>query len=177
MDAGYPRRGADGPGVGGDRYNGGVAVDVAAAPAAPEPMRKLPRTARRILWWTIGTLVFVAVAVSTWLGESSGRRTATAPKAFCMATAKYEAELGRQEARAKVDAARQIPLIEGMVTTAPRKVQADAELFLAKMQEVVAAPDGAARKRLQDDPDVRAAVDRVNRYYSQGCGVFARNGI
>ena len=64
--------------------------------------------------------------------------------------------------------------MEDIVATAPKAIRADAETFLASLRAVDAAPNKAAKRKLQDDPDIRQAVVNVNRYWNQGCGVFDR---
>jgi len=133
------------------------------------------RRARR-WWWAAGLLALVAVGALTWIGRQSGARVPPAPKAFCRAAARYDAELERQAEASRRDIDRQIRFVEDIAATAPRRIRPDADTFLQSLRQLRAAPSKKARDRLRDDPEVKAAVERVNRYWNQGCGVFDRQG-
>lgn len=132
------------------------------------------RRRARAWWWAAGAFALVVVGVLTYLGRQSGGDIPPAPRAFCKAAERYEAELERQAAAYERDTARQIRFVEDIAATAPRAVRADARTFLDALRAIEAAPNDAARRRLQDDPDVKRAVDNVNRHWNQGCGVFDR---
>jgi len=68
----------------------------------------------------------------------------------------------------KIDVDRQIELVAELARTAPTSIQADADIFLDSLQRVGDDPS------LKDDPDVREAVDNVNRLANQACGVYDR---
>ncbi len=160
-----------------DRHNGAVADDVPTVydPTALDPAADLAsrRRARKWVWAMVG-LIFVGILVVLYMGRQSSTSEIEAPKAFCHAANAYEEELGRQQVAYKINTARQIEKVEAIVATAPKAIRADAETFLASLRAVDAAPNAKARERLQDDPDVRQAVENVNRYWNQGCGVFDR---
>lgn len=120
------------------------------------------------------TLVCVGIVVALTLDRRSGTSDVEAPKAFCRAARAYEAELSRQAKRYRLDPARQIARVEDIAATAPRAIRRDADTFLAALRAVAAAPTQAQKRALQDDPEVRQAVENVNRYWNQGCGVFDR---
>jgi hypothetical protein len=113
----------------------------------------------------VGALVLLALVAA-----ACGRSEASfeAPRAFCKAGAAYEKELERQQSRGEAVGAKQLPYVERIAATAPPRIADDAAVFLAAMQRVVADPTAV------DDPAVQRAVTNVNRYYSQGCGVYAR---
>jgi hypothetical protein len=110
------------------------------------------------------TLVVVVLAVSA----CSGSAKPTASKAFCLAADKYDNEITRQQKKGKIDVDRQIELVAELARTAPTSIQADADIFLDSLQRVGDDPS------LKDDPDVREAVDNVNRLANQACGVYDR---
>lgn len=142
----------------------------------PEADRVSRRQARK-WWWALVVFVVVVVAVISYLGRQSESEAPRAPKAFCKAAKAYEDEIDRQAERYELDVDRQIARVEGMVATAPKAIRAEAEVFLRSLEEYRDAPNEAARERLKDDPEVKAAVDDVNRYWTQGCGVFDREGL
>jgi hypothetical protein len=163
----------------GDRHNGGVADDAQPVydPAALDPEADVvSRRRARKWWWALGGFAFVVVLVMMYMGRQSETEIPPAPKAFCVAANAYEEELERQQIAYRIDTAKQIERVADIAATAPRAVKDDAELFLRSLREIDAAPDAAARAELQDDPEVKAAVDEVNRYWNQGCGVFEREG-
>lgn len=158
-----------------------MAVVPPTDPASPEPVvpptTGRPRTKR--FWWILGTVVFVLLAGSYWLGQESRSQYPPAPAAYCRASTRYEKAIERQAAEQKIDVAKQVELVDALVAAAdrgirrrvPADVRDDLATFAAAMQR---AGVGDAPV---DDPDVQAAVDRVNRYSSQACGVFRREGI
>ena len=93
-------------------------------------------------------VVPVLLAVGCRSEESSGPKPS---RAFCDAAARYDDRLSKG---AKLD--EQIRLVQGMVDTAPAKIEADPSV--------------------KDDPKVKQAVENVNRYAAQGCGFYERQG-
>jgi hypothetical protein len=162
-----------------DRHNGAVADDTPTVydPAALEPAADLV-SRRRARKWVWGLIAVVAISIlgAMYIGGKSERSAPDAPKAFCKAAADWEDEVARTERRYQRDIDRQLPIVENLAATAPRKVRADAQLFLSQMQAIKDAPNKKARDALRDDPDVIVAVANVNRYASQGCGFFKRQG-
>jgi hypothetical protein len=96
-------------------------------------------------------------------GCQNGGGTPKPPKAFCDAASRYDervqegAELGEQ-----------IRLVEKIADAAPAKIKADAEKFLDALRRVETDPS------VRDNPDIRRAVENVNRYSAQGCGFYER---
>jgi hypothetical protein len=147
-----------------------------ATPAAPVPGGR-PRTKR--FWWVLGTIVFVIAAALYWVGQQSQPKFPPAPAVYCKASKRFETEIDRQAAVRKIDVAKQVELVDALVVAADepgrRRVPADVRADLATFAEAMhRAEAGTAEK---DDPEIQAAVDRVNRYSSQACGVFARRGL
>jgi hypothetical protein len=113
-------------------------------------------------------LVAAAVALISVVAVASCRESGSAPKApeaFCEAASKYDDRIARN---AKVD--EQIRLVQRMVDTAPAKIKADAQTFVDALRRVETDPS------VKDDPKIKRAVDRVNRFAAQGCGFYKREG-
>jgi hypothetical protein len=122
-------------------------------------------------------LIAALVALMVVGGACSGRPQ-SAPKPFCQGAFDYEAELQRELTKGTVDGAKQIVLFRRIVATAPAAVHADAQRFLDALERVQADPR-VRYDRAITDPAHRA-VDRVNRYASNRCGLFNQqrgNGI
>jgi hypothetical protein len=109
-----------------------------------------------------------AIAIIALLGACTSSDTPKASKAFCRAADRYDSELERQQERGVIDTDRQLERVEELARTAPAAIEDDAQVFLDAMRRVEDEPD---RK---DDPDVREAVDNVNRLANQACGVYDR---
>lgn len=90
------------------------------------------------------------------------------PSDFCRAGKIYEERItsGR-----KVPIDDQVSLVRRMDAAAPPDVAEDTATFLAALLQVQGGDERAV-----DSPEVRDAVTRVNRRYSQGCGVYDRRG-
>jgi hypothetical protein len=97
--------------------------------------------------------------------SSEGGNAPKAPLAFCKAAARYDDRLSRN---AKID--EQIRLVQRMVDTAPAKIKANAQTFVDALRRV------ETDKSVKDDPNVKRAVESVNRYAAQGCGFYERQG-
>lgn len=146
------------------------------SPGDPPPIGR-PRTKR--FWWILGSVVFVLLSGSYWLGQQSQSQYPPAPNAYCKASTRYEKAIEEQAAEQEIDVAEQIELVDALVAAAdlptrrrvPEEIRADLDTFARAMQR---AGEGRAPV---DDPTVQAAVDRVNRYSSQACGVFRREGL
>ena len=110
------------------------------------------------------------VAVAAVLGAAcSGQARPEASRAFCRAADDYNTELERAQKQGKADVARQLPLVEAIVETAPRELRADAETFADALRRVETEPG------LRDDPEVKVAVENVNRFANQACNVYERD--
>jgi hypothetical protein len=106
------------------------------------------------------------------LAGCGGSQTLEASKAFCLAADRYDSLLERQQGAGEVDVDRQIVRVEDIAQTAPAAIADDAQMFLDALRDVGDDPS------LKDDPKVREAVDNVNRYANQACGVYdRRSGI
>lgn len=92
-----------------------------------------------------------------------------ASPAFCRAADRYNTELERAQKNGTADVERQLPLVEALVETAPKEVKADAETFADALRRVETDPG------LRDDPDVKIAVENVNRFANQACNVYERD--
>jgi hypothetical protein len=97
--------------------------------------------------------------------SSEGGNAPKAPLAFCKAAARYDDRVSRN---AKID--EQVRLVQRMVDTAPAKIKADAQTFVDALRRV------ETDKSAKDDPNVKRAVENVNRYAAQGCGFYERQG-
>ena len=97
--------------------------------------------------------------------SSEGGNAPKAPLAFCKAAARYDDRVSRN---AKLD--EQIRLVQRMVDTAPAKIKADAQTFVDALRRV------ETDKSAKEDPNVKRAVENVNRYAAQGCGFYERQG-
>lgn len=117
-------------------------------------------------------LLAVAAALLL-LGVACSGQTSSAPKLFCENAYRYEAELERQQTNGKVDVGKQISLVRPLAATAPPAIHADAQRFLQALEQV--GTDPSVRNNLA----VKRAVDNVNRYASNRCGLFKQqpNGI
>jgi hypothetical protein len=102
------------------------------------------------------------------LGAGCSREEApSASPAFCTAVDKYNDELDRQVERGKVDPERELARVEALARTAPKAIQADAETFVDALRRVADDPS------LKDDPDIKRAVDNVNRFANEACGLYS----
>jgi len=135
------------------------------------------RKRARVWWWVTGVVV---VGLVIWVlatgGEADRGNKITAPRDFCRAAAHFERVIERQHADGNeltpAEVSRQVVLMQVVVDTAPRKVRANSETFLAALQRAE-----AAGKQVQVTDAERAAAENVNRTYAQGCGVYKRDGI
>src|SRR5262245_39206634 len=146
-------------------------------PLDPEADARSRKRAR--VWWIITAVVVVGLLawVLTTGGESDRGNEITAPRDFCRAADRYEKAVERQHADSQdrltpEQISRQVALAQVVVDTAPNKVRADAETFLAVLQRAE-----AAGKEIEATPQERAAVENVNRHFAQGCGIYAREGL
>lgn len=112
--------------------------------------------------WLASALVGLTAVAA---GCSSAPKAAP-PKAFCDAANRYEGELDHEQTVGKVDVAKQISIVQQMAENAPPALRSDAQTFLNALQRVATDP------HLRDNPAVKRAVDNVNRYASNKCGLF-----
>jgi len=112
--------------------------------------------------WVAAALLALTVVAA---GCSSAAKAAP-PKAFCDAANRYEGELDHEQTVGKVNVAKQISIVEQMAANAPASLRSDTQTFLNALRRVGTNP------RLRDNPNVKRAVDNVNRYASNKCGLF-----
>jgi hypothetical protein len=110
----------------------------------------------------VAVLAALLLAVA---GCSSERDAPDAPLAFCKAAAEYDHQLST---KTEVPLRTQIRLVGDIVDAAPRAVVDDARTFLNALEAVGTDDEGV------DDPEIRQAVENVNRYAAQGCDFYAR---
>ncbi len=112
------------------------------------------------------SLALVAFAA----GCSGGSGSPAGLRSFCEAASRYETELEREATNGKVDATRQVSLVQQIAASAPPAVRADAETFLSALKAAERDP------QVSHDPAVtkpaHVAADNLNRYASQKCGFF-----
>jgi hypothetical protein len=112
-------------------------------------------------------VVLVAVSAATGCGRSDEPVTRP-PDAFCEAAIDLEDGLENL-----VGINEQVRLVRRLVETAPSEIEADARTFLDALEAVRDDPDNPD---LRDDPDVQEAVERVNRFATNGCELFEQEG-
>jgi hypothetical protein len=110
----------------------------------------------------LGALGALTLAVT---GCSSERDAPDAPLAFCRAASEYDHQLSTET---ELPLREQIRLVGDIVEAAPRPIVDDARAFLRALEAVRTDPS------VRDDPDIRRAVENVNRYAAQGCDFYAR---
>jgi hypothetical protein len=109
-----------------------------------------------------------ALAVAVVLTAAGcGDSTPQGSKAFCDAAEHYNNELQRQEKKGQIDIPGQSARVDDLARTAPKAIRADAQRFADAMHQVTSDPS------IKDDPAVKNAVDAVNRYANQACGVYS----
>ncbi|MGI8795925.1 MAG: hypothetical protein ACR2IR_04960 [Acidimicrobiia bacterium] len=113
-------------------------------------------------------LTALVVVVSAAGCRSSDEPVTRPPEAFCQTAIDLEEGLEQL-----VDIDEQIRLVRRLVETAPPEIEGDARTFLDALEAVRADPDNPD---LRDDPDVREAVDNVNRFATEGCELPEREG-
>ena len=112
----------------------------------------------------VAAVLLVAALVGGACSSESGNAP-KAPLAFCKAAARYDDRVSRN---AKID--EQIRLVQRMADTAPAKIKANVQTFVDALRRV------ETDKSAKDDPNVKRAVENVNRYAAQGCGFYERQG-
>jgi hypothetical protein len=90
-------------------------------------------------------------------------------RAFCRAADDYNTELERAKQQRDADVERQLPLVRELARTAPKAIADDARTFVDALGRVEADPS------VREDPDIKRAVDNVNRYANQACNVYERD--
>ena len=114
-------------------------------------------------------LAVVLVSLLSLLTACSEKEKLPASKAFCQAAERYNNELQNAERLGEADVDRQLPIVQELDRTAPKKIKDDAETFANALKNVERNPS------LKDNPKVQAAVDAVNRYANQACNVYKRD--
>ncbi|HMF82806.1 MAG TPA: hypothetical protein VKI01_05990 [Acidimicrobiia bacterium] len=106
-----------------------------------------------------------AAVLAVGCGSSEGGDSPKAPLAFCKAASRYDDRLSRG---AKLG--EQVRLVQGMVDAAPAKIRPDAQRFVDALRRV------ETDNSVKDDPNVKRAVDNVNRFAAQACGFYEQQG-
>jgi len=118
---------------------------------------------------TVGLLL---VAVSATAAACTSEEKPPASRAFCRAADRWNDEIERTAKRGEPDIDRQLPLVEDLARTAPKAIADDAEVFADAMRRRANGDTSVV-----DDPEINEAVDNVNRYANQACGVYDRRGL
>jgi hypothetical protein len=113
--------------------------------------------------------VLVVAAIAVLGAACSTEPRPEASRAFCRAADDYNTEVERAQKTGKADVERQLPLVERIAETAPREIADDAETFADALRRVETEPD------IRDDPEVKTAVENVNRFANQACNVYERD--
>jgi len=111
------------------------------------------------------SIVLVAAAVLAAGCGTEGESAPKAPVAFCRAASNFDDRLSRG-----AEVPEQIRLVQRMVDTAPARIKSDAQTFVDALRRV------ETDNSVKDDPNVKKAVENVNRYAAQGCGFYERQG-
>lgn len=118
------------------------------------------------------TAGMLLLAVTATAAGCSREEKPPASKAFCRAADRWNDEIERTAKRGKPDVERQLPLVEDLARTAPEEIKDDAERFADAMRRRAEGDTSVV-----DDPAINEAVDNVNRYANQACGVYERRGL
>jgi hypothetical protein len=121
----------------------------------------------KIALWVLGIVALatvVAVAGSN-RGDDIASDLPRPSRAFCAAAARYDEAVSS----GSLSLARHERLTRAIASKAPRDVRADAE----KVADAYAHLRAGDRS-VVDDPEVKAALDHVNRRATQDCGWFRR---
>jgi hypothetical protein len=113
------------------------------------------------------SLLLATVAVAS---ACSREEKPPGSKAFCNVAERWDKEIQRTQLQGKAEVKRQLPIIEDLNATAPEGIAADTQVFLDAMQRLA---DGD--RSVVDDPEIKAAVDNVNRYTNKACNVYERD--
>jgi len=108
-------------------------------------------------------------AVAAGCGSDGGEKLAAPSEAFCRAAEAYDTEMTASE---KPPVAEQVRLVAAMARTAPADIRDDARTFLTAMRRIEKDPHDP---RAFDNPDVKEAVDDVNRRVQNGCPFFGQD--
>ena len=111
----------------------------------------------------LAVAVLLATSLIVVACRSEGSDAPKPPRAFCDAATRFDDRLSKG-----ADVDEQIRLVQRMVETAPANIKADAETFLDALRRVATDP------AVKEDPKIKRAVDKVNRYAAQGCGFYKR---
>lgn len=117
----------------------------------------------------LGLVLILATALLMVASCSSEKKKLSATSAFCRAAERYSTELQYAEKIGKANVARQLPLVEELARTAPKKIKPDAEVFAQALRDVQKNP------AVKDNAKIRESVDAVNRYSNQACNVYKRD--
>ena len=117
--------------------------------------------------WTRGVALTLALGATVAACSSASDATSQRPRpsaAFCAAAARFD------ERVPTASLAEQIRMVRRLLATAPPDVVDEARTFLGALHRVRTDPS------VRDDPEIKRAVDELNRRAAQGCGWFRRRG-
>ena len=117
---------------------------------------------------TVGTLLLAAL---TTIGAGCSQKDDTASnlprpsRAFCKAAADYDLAVSS----GAISLARHVQMTRAIAQAAPTDARADADTVWHSFEKL-----RAGDKSVVDDPDVKAAIEHVNRRAGQDCGWYRR---
>jgi hypothetical protein len=115
----------------------------------------------------LAAIVLAGALGAACSGESGS--TTKAPEGFCQAAYNYEQELNKELTKGEKNLTKQLALVEKMADQAPKKIRGDATAFADALRRLPHDPS------VKNNPEIKKAVDNVNRYASNGCGFFKQD--
>jgi hypothetical protein len=107
----------------------------------------------------------LGLALAACSGDSSSSLP-TPSKAFCKAAYDYDTNLPKLIG--KID--EQTALVQKLADNAPKDIAKDAQIYLDAMKR---RADGDTS--VVDNPEIKTAVENVNRRAADGCGLYKQN--
>jgi hypothetical protein len=121
----------------------------------------------KIAAWVIGIVAIATIATLAQGEQSNDLSKLPVPsRAFCSAAAKYDEATTSKP----LPLARHVTMTHAIALSAPADAKADAVLVWTSYRKLAAGD-----RSVVDDPDVKAAIDHVNRRATQTCGWFKRD--
>lgn len=127
----------------------------------------------KVALWVIGVVVLATVAAIAGSGRGGDDVASDLPRpsvAFCRAATKYDDAISGSDR--KLSLARHAQMTGAIADAAPKDVKADAVLVHRSFVRLQAGD-----RSVVDDPDVKSAIQHVNRRAGQDCGWFKRQGL
>ncbi len=127
----------------------------------------------KIALWVIGIVVLATVAAIAGSGRGGDDVASDLPRpsvAFCRAATRYDDAISGSDR--KLSLARHAAMTKAIADAAPKDTKADAVLVHQSFVKLAAGD-----RSVVDDPDVKAAIQHVNRRAGQDCGWFKRQGL